>query len=54
MGELTIEQLTQRFGELQFLEQHHQSLAKHYSRELFNTELAIQQAQQTTETSSEE
>lgn len=40
-NELTIEQATQRLQELNFLSNHHDSLAKHYLREGFALETNI-------------
>jgi len=49
MEEITLETLNRRYAEYSFLVQHHEMLAKHYSREQFNAELAIQQASKSSE-----
>lgn len=45
MTEITIEQATQRFHELNFLAKHHEDLSKNYLREAVILEQAIIKAQ---------
>ncbi len=45
MTELTIEQATQRFHELNFVAKHHEDLSKNYLREAVILEQAIIKAQ---------
>ena len=42
MEEVTIQQLEQEYTNLSFLVKHHEELSKHYTRQLFNIELNIQ------------
>lgn len=49
MEQVTIEQLQQQYTNISFLVKHHEELAKHYTRELFNVELGIRNLQQQAE-----